>query len=235
MRLLVTRPEPDGARTAETLRARGHDVMLAPLLHVETEPDAALGPGPWGAVLITSANAARAVEAHPRKTELLALPVLAVGRRSAEAAQSVGFTEVVSADGDAGDLARLVAARAPSGSPLLYLAGEDRAADLAGALAAGSVAVHTVVVYRTVIATTLPPAVRDTLAAGEIDGVLHYSRRSAAAFGAVALAAGIDLKSLKTQHYCLSSEIAAPLRQDGITAVAVAARPDEAALLKLID
>jgi uroporphyrinogen-III synthase len=65
--------------------------------------------------------------------------------------------------------------------------------------------------------------------------VLHYSRRSAAAFGAVALAAGIDLKVLKTQHYCMSTEIAAPLRQDGITAVAVAARPDETALLALID
>ena len=32
MRLLVTRPEPDATRTAETLRARGHDVLVAPLL-----------------------------------------------------------------------------------------------------------------------------------------------------------------------------------------------------------
>jgi uroporphyrinogen-III synthase len=234
MRLLVTRPEPDGARTAETLRARGHDVMLAPMLHVEAEHGADLGTGPWGAVLITSANAARAVATHACKTELLALPVFAVGRRSAEAARAIGFTEVVSADGDVADLARLVAARAPARLPLLYLAGEDRAADLAGALAAHGVGVHIVVVYRAVVATALPPAVRDTLAAGEIDGVLHYSRRSAAAFGAVALAATIDLKSLKTQHYCLSADIAAPLRQDGIAAVAVAARPDEAALLALI-
>jgi uroporphyrinogen-III synthase len=234
MRLLVTRPEPDGARTAEALRARGHDVMLAPLLHIETEPGAELGTGPWGAVLITSANAARVVEVHARKAELLGLPVFAVSRRSAEAARAVGFTEVVSADGDADDLARLVAARARAGVPLLYLAGEDRAADLAGALAAHGVGVHTVVVYRAVVATALPPVVRDTLAAGEIDGVLHYSRRSAAAFGAVVLAATIDLKSLKTKHYCLSADIAAPLRQDGIAAVTVAARPNEAALLALI-
>ena len=36
MRLLVTRPEPDGERTAAKLRARGCEVMLAPLLRVET-------------------------------------------------------------------------------------------------------------------------------------------------------------------------------------------------------
>src|SRR4051794_34173977 len=34
-RLLVARPEPDGARTAAALRAGGHEVVLAPLLRIE--------------------------------------------------------------------------------------------------------------------------------------------------------------------------------------------------------
>src|SRR5262249_61439308 len=83
MRLLVTRPEPDGARTAAALRARGHDVMLAPLLSIEPEVEADLGSGPWDGVLITSASAARAIAAHPRIGELVDLPLFAVGRRSA--------------------------------------------------------------------------------------------------------------------------------------------------------
>src|SRR6202043_3392458 len=97
------------------------------------------------------------------------------------------------------DLARLVASRVPPTQvrlPLLYLAGEDRAGDLAAALAAHGIAVRTLVVYRAVAATGLPRPVRDALAAGDVDGVLHYSRRSADAFSAVAIAAGIDLKSL---------------------------------------
>jgi uroporphyrinogen-III synthase len=241
MRLLVTRPEPDGARTAAALRARGHDVMLAPLLSIEPEVEADLGPGPWDGVLITSANAVRAIAAHPRKSELLGLPLYAVGRRSAEAARAAGFAEVVSADGDAGALARLVAARdrTPQGPPhvrlpLLYLAGEDRAADLGGALAAQGIATQTVVIYRAVIATALPPDVKDALAAGAIDGVLHYSRRSADAFVALALAAVIDIKKLTTKHYCVSAQVAAPLREAGAATFA-AATPDEAALLALID
>ena len=34
MRILVTRPEPDNARTAAALQARGHTPLLAPLLRV---------------------------------------------------------------------------------------------------------------------------------------------------------------------------------------------------------
>ena len=35
MRLLVTRPEPDATRQAETLAARGHESVIAPLLLIE--------------------------------------------------------------------------------------------------------------------------------------------------------------------------------------------------------
>lgn len=234
MRLLVTRPEPDNARTAEALRARGHDVTLAPVLRVTPETGADLGAGPWAAVLITSANAARALADHPRKETCLRVPAFAVGRRSAEAARAAGFAEVVSADGNADDLAHLVAARQPN-HPLLWLAGEDRAGDLAGALAVHGIAVRTVVIYRAVAETALPDEARDALAGGEIDGVLHYSRRSADAFEAIAMAARIDLKSLPIKHYCLSAQVAAPLRQSGVEHVVVAARPDEAALLALLD
>jgi uroporphyrinogen-III synthase len=109
MRLLVTRPEPDAARTAEVLRAQGHTVLVAPLMRTETI--AADFGGPFAAVLLTSANAARALAAHPRKAELLALPAFAVGARSAEAARDTGFTQVTSADGALGDLVRLIAPR----------------------------------------------------------------------------------------------------------------------------
>ena len=92
MRLLVTRPEPDNERTAAALRVRGYDVMLAPLLRVEPVAGE-FGAGPWAAVLITSANGARAMAVHPRRAELAALPVLAVGAGSAAAGTS-GLNQV---------------------------------------------------------------------------------------------------------------------------------------------
>ena len=233
MRLLVTRPEPDGERTAAALRARGHEVTVAPLLRVEAVPDADPGKGPWSAILITSANGARAIAAHPRRAEWTALPLLAVGQGSAEAARSAGFPDVTSANGDGGDLARLAAAKfAGVAKPLLYLAGEERARDLGGALAAAGLRADTVVVYRTVKAVAFPDHVRAALQASAIDGVLHFSRRSVESYLDCARAA--PGSALLPIHYCLSGRAAEPLQAAGAGRIRIAARPDEAGMLALV-
>ena len=229
MRLLVTRPEPDNARTAEALRAKGHEVVLAPLLHIESVTNADLGGRPWAAILLTSANGARALANHPQREELLALPVLAVGGSSAEAARATGFVEVTSADGDAADLVRLTAQRfAGASQPLLYLAGEDRS----GELAVPGLTVHTVVVYRAAKAEKFPPAVRTMLEQGGIDGVLHFSRRSVESY--LECSCGLAGAALKPMHYCMSARAAEPLRLAGASQIRVALHPDEASLLALV-
>src|SRR5262249_2147911 len=110
MRLLVTRPQDDGERTAARLRARGHHVTLAPLLGVGAADFDRRG-APLSAVVMTSANAARAIARHPRREALVALPAFPVGRHTAEAARAAGFREVECADGDKDDLAALLRAR----------------------------------------------------------------------------------------------------------------------------
>jgi uroporphyrinogen-III synthase len=233
MRLLVTRPEPDGERTAAQLRALGHDVLVTPLLRVEPVANADLGVGPWAAILITSANAARAIAAHPRRGELLSLPLLAVGESSAAAAREAGISDVASAAGDGGDLARLAAARfATAAKPLLYLAGEERARDLAGELAASGLKTTTAVVYRTVKAAVFPSQAEAALEAGAIDGVLHFSRRSAESY--LDCARQARGPALAPMHYCLSARVAEPLREAGAGRVRIAARPDEAGMLALV-
>ena len=101
MRVVVTRPQADGERTAAALEALGHEVLVAPLMRIE--PVAVDLAGTWSAIVITSANALQAAPATADKT----LPVFAVGDRSAEAARRAGFSEVSSANGDIKDLVRL--------------------------------------------------------------------------------------------------------------------------------
>ena len=115
-------------------------------------------------------------------------------------------------------------------APLLYLAGEDRAGDLAAA----GLPVHTAVVYRAVKADHFPPPVAAALAQGELDGVLHFSARSAEAYLDCAAHDAIRGSALVPVHYCLSRQVAAPLSAAGAAAVQIAARPDEAALLELV-
>jgi uroporphyrinogen-III synthase len=233
MRLLVTRPEPDASRTAQALRARGHAVLVAPLLAMQTVE--ATFAGPYDAVLMTSANAARALAAHPRAGELARLSCFAVGERTAEAAHAAGFGDVASADGALGDLVAMVAARF-AGRParLLSLAGEDRAGDLAGELASHGIAAETAVIYRAVAAERLPPDLMQALSGAGLDGALHYSRRSAATLLRLAGEAGALNALLSLAHYCLSGEVAAALSGAGAKRVSVAPRPDEAGLMSLI-
>jgi uroporphyrinogen-III synthase len=233
VRLLLTRPEADAQRTAAALRAQGHDVVVAPLIRIEPVADANLGAGPWAAILITSANAANAITAHARVTQLRALPVFAVGQRSAQAMTAAGFADVNSADGDVGALARLVAERLKPAGAVLYLAGEERSGDLAGDLGARGFAVETTVIYRAIAITGLPRAAADALSNG-IDGVLHFSRRSAEAYVNAARATGVLASALKPIHFCLSPQVAEPLEEAGAARVRVAPRPVEAALIELI-
>jgi uroporphyrinogen-III synthase len=235
VRLLVTRPEPDSARTAALLRGRGHDVLQQALLRIEQVADATLGRGPWAAVLFTSANAVRAVAGHHRFRELTGLPAYAVGNRTQVAAMVAGFAQVLSADGGIDALAELAGRRESNfDRPLLYCAGEDRAGDLAGALQARGVAVETACVYRAAVVAGLTSDVRAAFAGGGIDAVLHYSARTAAAFVAAATAAGIRDLSIRSRHLCLSPQVAAPLAAAGATAIDVASEPNEQALFALI-
>jgi uroporphyrinogen-III synthase len=232
MRLVVTRPQPDGERTAAALRAAGHDVLLAPLMRVEPV-DADLF-GDWGAVVVTSANAPAAIAANPERTTLIERPVFAVGRRSADAARQAGFAEVTSAGGDVRDLVRLIAERhADAKAPLLYLAGEDRAANLIGELAVHGVAAEMRIVYRALTAP-FPPELIEALKTHAVDGVLHFSNRSADNFLAGARAAGLAEAALAVRHYCLSAQIADPLAAAGVARVAIASRPQEPALIQLL-
>lgn len=233
MRIVLTRPQTDSERSATALRARGHEVLVAPLMRVEAiVPD--LRPH-WSAVIITSANAAAAIANHPMRAELIKLPVYAVGRRSADAAKVAGFTKVTSAGGDVRDLIRTIGAQRPDAkAPLLYLAGEDRAGDLIGDLAVHGIAAELAVVYRAVTAP-LPPELIAALKDGAVDAVLHFSRRSADNYLAGAKKAGIEAQALGVRHLCLSAKIAEPLVGAGAGHIDVAKRPDEAALIALLD
>jgi len=233
MRIVVTRPQDDGERTAEVLRERGHIALVAPLLRVEPLPVGLRQT--YGAIIITSANAAIAIADQPARDALAALPLYAVGRRSADAARAAGFNDVHVAGGDMKDLVRLIAEHRPDArAPLLYLAGEDRSGDLIGDLAVRGIAAELAVVYR---AAPVPFSAEliGALQSGAIDAVLHYSRRSAEQYVAGAKATGIATPALRLRHICLSGPTAASLIEAGARNVAVAKRPDEQAMIALLE
>jgi uroporphyrinogen-III synthase len=233
VRILVTRPQPHAAQTAADLSARGHEAIIAPLFEIERLADVDPKTGPWTAILLTSANGLWGIVSFAHDKKWHGIPVFAVGDVSAKAARDMGFAEVASAGGNVNDLANLVAARLQPPARLLYLAGEERAGDLAEALRSKNFEVDLVVVYRVLTAQCLPEPAAAALA-GELDAVLHFSRASAEDFLNAARSSNLlEAVLTKPWHFCLSERVAAPLREAGVARIQVAARPTQDALLEL--
>ncbi len=236
MAVLVTRPSPDDEATAAGLRARGYEVLLAPMVRFEAvafhdDMDAL-----YGAVILTSANAVRGI--HLKGHRLLELPLFAVGEHTAAAARHAGFTHVISGNSDAAGLrdsvlARVKAREVRKASTLLYLAGADLACDLASELGEHGFRVVTQTTYKMSPVTSLPREVCDAFAANRIEAVLHYSRRSARAFLEAARTAGVEISALAIPQCCISAAVASVVRDAGATQVMMAASPDENALFRL--
>src|SRR6266404_6148359 len=231
MAVLVTRPHPDDETTAAGLRARGYEVLQAPMLRFEPVAFHDDLDARYGAVIVTSANALRGIEPHLAGSRLLKLPLFAVGEHTAAAARGAGFDHVIPAKGDAAMLRDLVlksvkAKALKKASTLLYLAGADLARDLAGELGERGFTVVTHTTYRMIPATSLPREVCDAFVANEVEAVLHYSRRSARAFLDAARAGGVEISALALPQCCISPAVAAVLRDAGATQVTAAASPD---------
>ena len=240
MAILVTRPHPDDEATAAGLRARGFEVLLAPMLRFEPVAFSDDEEMRYGAVIVTSANALRGIERALKGNKLLKLPLFAVGEHTAAAARGIGFETVVSAKGDAAGLRDLVLASVKAKalkktSPLLYLAGADLARDLAGELGERGFTVVTQTTYRMVPLSSLPLEACDAFAANRVEAVLHYSRRSARAFLESVRAAGVEISALAIPQCCISAAVAAIVRDAGAPQVMIAASPDENALFELLD
>ncbi|WEK50957.1 MAG: uroporphyrinogen-III synthase [Candidatus Kaistia colombiensis] len=231
MRLLVTRPEPEAARTAERLRALGHEPVVAPLLEarfLDPAPPAFLP----AAILLTSGNGLRGLLRWSGARDWLDIPVLAVGARTAESARAAGFMDVRSADGDGDALASLaIASLDPEAGTILYPAAVDRAGHWPERLIAAAFTLSLVETYRMDPVAGLPDPVIADLREGKFDGVLLYSPRTAKTFAQ--LVGGLDPQP-PLDHlsiYALSPNVASALT---FGTAFIAHEPTDDALLALI-
>lgn len=237
MTVLVTRPAPDNQATAAALRSRGFELMLAPMLVFQPLPFRDETGATHSGVILTSANAIRAVAVHPILPRIQGLPVFAVGARTAQAAREAGFRDVRSAEGDATALRELIAATVPvrKKSALLYLAAADVSRDLGSELGLRNITVDSRPVYRMAELDELAEPVRDAFARDAIEAILHYSRRSAAAFVKAARRAGFEISALALPQLCLSEQVAGALRDAGASRLIVAKTPSEGDLIDALE
>ena len=233
MRLLVTRPEPDAARTASRLAALGNEVLVQPLLVVSFNPPPAAMTTP-AAIVVSSQNGVRAVAQWRQAITWREIPVFAAGPATARAMAALGFTDVHVGSGDSETLVDVIKRDLMRGSgPVLYPAARDRAGAVAGGLTTLGYDVRVVEAYRADPVDRFLPQVRNALTRGEIDGILLYSGRTARALLDLAAAEGIADTLKRPEYFVISRHVAGIVGALGAR-VRISDRPDEDSLLSLV-
>jgi uroporphyrinogen-III synthase len=232
--VLITRPEPGAAETAQRVAALGWRPLLAPALVLAPRPF--VMPRAAQALLLASRAAARSLSADAFPA---GLPVLAVGKATAAEAGAHGFVNVLTAGGDAAALAKLAAARLdPAAGPLLLAVGAGYGQDLALALRTQGFRVMRRIAYAATPAPALPEAVRLALGQGEVGAVLFFSPRSARCAISLLRTAGLAATAASTLALAISARVAETAAQTlaplAWRAVRVAERPDQDSLLQLL-
>lgn len=234
MHLIITRPQPDAEELQRILEVRGHRVSSAPLLDIRMGPQRPIANRPYQAVLITSANGARALTEHPMRARLLSKLVYAVGPQSRSAAAAVGFPSIVEASGNVGAvIARVQQDLDPARGPLLYLSGEETSGDLEAVLKKSGFEVDRVIMYAAVPAAHLPAPLIGIIKRRVADGVLLYSRRTAKVWVKCIAAADLGPYMDAITHFCLSAAVASAIPSGWQERIAVSA--SEQAMLDLIE
>jgi len=232
MKVLVTRPAEDAAGTVRRLAEMGHEALTAPVLEIRFSPAGSIDGESFQAWLATSRNGVRALV---HNDVARSVPLLAVGRSTAELARQSGFLDVHDADGDVDDLIDLAARLLqPSAGPVFHAAGKDVAGDLLGGLENRGFSVIRRVLYRAEPVDALPASAREAIVARQIDAALFFSARSAEVFATLATAdASLALELRRITAICISRRAADAL--PAFRDVKVAARPNQDALLAALD
>ena len=220
-RVALFRARDDAALSRARLTKLGFKVASLPVISIAAAP-AETARKRYDAVVATSARAFIGGATHET-----ASPLYVVGARTARAAEARGWRLAAPPAPDAARLAETLRRELPPGASVLYLAGRDRKPTLELALG-GYCALEVAEAYvaEARAAWSLP----EIRALASCAAALHYSRRSAVLAARLAETAGVMNGFLALRHYCLSDDVAEPLRAIGAPCIVVAERPNEAAL-----
>ncbi|MBE7184469.1 MAG: uroporphyrinogen-III synthase [Methylobacterium mesophilicum] len=177
-RVLVTRPKPDAARTAQALTEAGYEPVVLSLTQTVAVDGVGLPDVAVDAVAATSANALHFAPVSLLEP-LLDLPFFAVGPRTAQIARQAGFATVREGPGDA---PRLAASLPPGLRSVLYLCGRVRRPDFEAALRKSGVTPVALETYDTRECVFSSEAARKVLRDRPVDAALLYSGVAAHGF-----------------------------------------------------
>lgn len=227
-----TRPVDDSTFFANELAPFGIHSIIGPVLHIARKPLVNIATTPPNALLLTSRHAAHALSVLPASWRRL--PVYCVGNATAKAAGEHGFTRIISGMKDVQALLPRIAGETPSGSSLLYLAGDETRTDVQKLLAPRGITVTMVVVYYAIGEQALAPEIITALQHTQIRGIALFSPRTARISATLMQHAGLTECARGIIAYCFSENVAHEAQNTPWAAIHTCAAPTRSAMRELI-
>ena len=225
LQVALFRAREDASASAARLRQLGFSVACLPVIEIRAQ---AVRPrqSRYDAVVATSDKAFLGEPLVDKSS-----PLYVVGARTGRAAEARGWRLAAPPAPHAAELIERLRSALSSNASVLYLAGRDRKDAIEAALS-GTFALEVVETYAAEARSSWRP--REARALASCVAALHYSRRSAALAGELAKVSGEAERFLELRHFCLSGDVAEPLKALGAARIAVAETPDETGLFRLL-
>lgn len=183
--VLVTRLMPFAGSLIDSLEQHGYEVIHESLLSIEPlycrRPEIPIAGKP--VVAITSRVTLDILKQRPDEIDdLLSVPCYCVGDKTADDARKLGFTNVISAQGNGKALASLIMDNERSKCPVLHIGGEDVSPDPQMLLNESGWQVVHWPLYKAIEIQDLSEHLINDIKRSELNVVLLYSVRAAQIF-----------------------------------------------------
>ncbi len=180
MHILLTRPLEDCSEMIIKFKSLGHQVSHLPLLNIEKIDYEQINFSDYKGIIFTSANAVKYLDHKNIDKNFLCF---CVGSATEKKARSVGFQNVIAAEGNVGNLKELILQNFDQkDGQLIYISGETISVDLDQQLTNEGYSVKRIVNYRTTYNQKFDDNFVRELMLKIPDMVYIYSQNSASSF-----------------------------------------------------
>ena len=180
MHILLTRPLEDCSEMIIKFKSLGHQVSHLPLLNIDKVNYEEINFSEYKGIIFTSANAVKFLEHRKIDKQILCF---CVGTATEKQARSIGFQNVIAAEGNVENLKELILQNFDQNNgKLIYISGETISVDLDRQLVREGYNIKRIVNYRTIHNQNFDENFVKELKLNMPDIVYVYSQNSALSF-----------------------------------------------------
>ena len=180
MHILLTRPLEDCSEMIVKFKSLGHQVSHLPLLNIDKVNYEEINFSEYKGIIFTSANAVKFLEHRKIDKQILCF---CVGTATEKQARSIGFQNVIAAEGNVENLKELILQNFDQNNgKLIYISGETISVDLDRQLVREGYNIKRIVNYRTIHNQNFDENFVKELKLNMPDMVYVYSQNSALSF-----------------------------------------------------